>query len=374
MLSARMRRIMRYGLDGLIIALISLALLELGCRLYHMADPAFGLWDTGYNRWRGKPFAPDYNGFRLNSRGFKDVEFSVHKREAAFRILGIGDSFTFGSVPYTDCVLTLLRDQLTTEGSYDVINMGICGNGPKEHLSLLAAEGLELSPDLVLVLFFVGNDFANAGSGRSLCSYSYGCTMARYLYTVYLAHENVRAFAPATVYHDDQRVLDHEQFLRMETSASLIFIRRKDWRHHFNAAAYYLKEMKRLCDAKGARVLVVILPDRVQLEPGLQAEVVKALREGRWRDNGRWNSLTKDDMDFHRPNKMLGAELDRKNIAHVDLTDGFQKASAHRNLFRAGDSHWNIAGNRLAADLVYRYLWSNPVLIGRAEQGTPADK
>ncbi|MEW6348976.1 MAG: SGNH/GDSL hydrolase family protein [Thermodesulfobacteriota bacterium] len=364
MLAARTKRVLRFVIDGLVIALVSISLIELGCWLYHRVNPAFGVWDTGYNRWRGRPLAHDYNGFRLSSRGFKDAEFSLRKEESVFRILGIGDSFTFGSVPYPDCVLTLLRHRLTTQGRYEVINMGICGNGPKEYLSLLAAEGLELSPDLVLVLFFVGNDFANAGHGRSLCSYSYGCTMAKYLFTVYRRQEGLPTFAPGEVYRDDEPLPDYDQFLRMETSASLIFIRAKNWRHHFDSAVHYLAEMNRTCNTNGAKLLTVIIPDRVQVEPGLQAEVIKALREGRWPDNGRWPTLTKGDMDFRGPNKLLAAELDRQKIRCVDLTDEFEKASAHRKLFRANDSHWNIEGNRLAAELVFRHLLSRPALIG----------
>ncbi len=365
MLASRTRRVLSIVRDGFIIAFITIGLIELGCWLYHRANPTFGVWDSSYNQWRGKPLAHDYNGFRLNSRGFKDVEFSVRKEESVFRILGIGDSFAFGSVAYPDCVLTVLGDHLRAQGRYELINMGICGTGPKEYLSLLVAEGLELSPDLVIVLFFVGNDFANAGAVRSLCSYSYGCTMVRYLSTIYRQHEGLGAYAPGTTYTEDEPLPDYEQFLSVETSASLIFIREKDWRHHFDAAIYYLEEMKRTCDSKGVRLLIAIAPDRVQLEKGFQEEVLKALRERRWPDNGRWPTLTKDGMDFRGPNRMLSAELDRKKILNVDLTDEFGKAAAHQRLYRANDSHWNIAGNRLAADLVFRHLLSKPELIGK---------
>ncbi len=39
--------------------------------------------------------------------------------------------------------------------------MGIIAIGPKDYLSLLVNEGLELNPDMVLLSFYIGNDFFN---------------------------------------------------------------------------------------------------------------------------------------------------------------------------------------------------------------------
>ena len=107
-----------------IIAAIIFILTELALRAYNAIDPLPVFYDSSYNRFRGKPFSPDYD-FHLNSHGFKDVEFSTQKAEGTFRILGIGNSFAFGVVPYNYNYLTLLKKSLNQDGKkIEVINMG----------------------------------------------------------------------------------------------------------------------------------------------------------------------------------------------------------------------------------------------------------
>ena len=152
--------ISRIGRDVLIIALITIALGELTLRIYNYVDPLPIYYSDSYNRWRGKPHAPDWDSFHLNSRGFKDVEFNTRKAAGTVRILGLGDSFAFGVVPYEYNYLTLVERGLNqSRHNVELINMGIPGIGPRDYLSLLVHEGLALDPDRVLVSFFIGNDF-----------------------------------------------------------------------------------------------------------------------------------------------------------------------------------------------------------------------
>ncbi len=81
-----------------IISLIALSLAEIALRLCHKIYPSYIFYENSYNRFRGKPFADDYD-FRLNSRGFKDVERKKEKEPNVYRILGLGNSFAFGVVP-----------------------------------------------------------------------------------------------------------------------------------------------------------------------------------------------------------------------------------------------------------------------------------
>ncbi len=60
--------------------------------------PSYIFYENSYNRFRGKPLADDYD-FRLNSRGFKDVERKKEKEPNVYRNLGLGNSLAFGVVP-----------------------------------------------------------------------------------------------------------------------------------------------------------------------------------------------------------------------------------------------------------------------------------
>src|ERR1041384_3891860 len=146
----KLKTVLRGLRQTFIILLITFVLAEVAFRVYNYVHPSFIFYDSSYNRFRGKPHAPDFD-FHLNSKGFKDVEFNLKKDEGTYRVVGLGDSFAFGIVPYEYNYLTLLEANLNQSGKKtEVINMGIAGVGPKDYLALLVNEGLELKPDLVL--------------------------------------------------------------------------------------------------------------------------------------------------------------------------------------------------------------------------------
>src|SRR5436309_13471021 len=156
---SKFKKLTSSAAQTIIIFFITFVLAEITLRVYNHFNPIFIFYDRSYNRFRGKPGAPDYD-FYLNSRGFKDVEFKPQKEANTYRILALGDSFAFGVVPYQHNYLTLLKQQLNSSDRHiEVLNMGIPGIGPQHYLALFVNEGLQLQPDMVLVSFFIGNDF-----------------------------------------------------------------------------------------------------------------------------------------------------------------------------------------------------------------------
>ena len=93
---------------------------------------------------------------RTNSQGFRDREYPP--KASSFRILGLGDSFTFGfGVEEGESFLALVEDGLR-DGAVEVINGGLVGGGPESAARLLEVEGPRLEPDLVVLGFYAGND------------------------------------------------------------------------------------------------------------------------------------------------------------------------------------------------------------------------
>ena len=102
----------------------------------------------------------------LNSEGFRDVELPKQKPSSVFRIICLGDSWTFGwSVGSTQSYPQKLQDMLRREfpeTSFEVFNLGVAGYSSIQGLRLLKTKVLDLNPDVV-VLGFAMNEPRMAG-------------------------------------------------------------------------------------------------------------------------------------------------------------------------------------------------------------------
>ncbi len=94
-----------------------------------------------------------------NSLGFRDDEFPLQKPPGEFRVLALGDSFTYGcGVRLEDSWPQLVEAGLRAGGNaVQVINCGLaCGPGartPAQYTPWVEADGLQFAPDLVIVGF-----------------------------------------------------------------------------------------------------------------------------------------------------------------------------------------------------------------------------
>ncbi len=226
--------------------ILTLLLGEASLRICHWANPSFIFYSCSYNRFRGRPFSDKY-GYRLNSKGFNDTECEARKPAGTLRVLGIGDSFAFGVVPYANNYLTLLEEELRARGKkVEIVNMGIPCIGPEEYLSVLASEGLDLDPDMVLVSFFVGNDFETP-QPRPAWSYSYLYSFADFgrKYLGQMIHGDGQ-------YQDDRPSMTDDTYLQIECVRSLVFkVKDQGFARAFPGAVHPLLDMKRICYRRG---------------------------------------------------------------------------------------------------------------------------
>jgi hypothetical protein len=104
---------------------------------------------------------------RINSLGMRGPEVEKAKPEGVYRILGLGDSFTFGvGVRDEDTFLrrleTLLNAQPDEGRRCEVLNAGVQGYNTRDEVVCLEQRWLELSPDLVLITFYLNDAYADA--------------------------------------------------------------------------------------------------------------------------------------------------------------------------------------------------------------------
>jgi hypothetical protein len=344
----KLRRLLR-GLRNLVLILLAcFALGEAALRVHNWFRPSYIFYDASYNRFRGKPYS-NHRGVKLNSLGFKGSEFALDKG-GALRIIGMGDSFVFGVVPYEHTFLKILESHLDLDKApVEVYNMGIPKTGPLDHLSLLVNEGLRYQPDLVLVSVFVGNDFFDTNrtvnASRSLVDRSYVLSLLRFAVFIRPAVEPDAMYAERP-YQDDRPTFREPVYLRMIAHRARVY--QTTWERFqtvLDDMVASLDKMAQLCDRSGARFTVVLIPEETQIDPGLQRALVE-----------RHSFIRLETTDFKRPNRELRRRLSELGIDVLDLYQPFLEASKHTRLYKPRDTHWNIAGNRLAGSLVAEHL------------------
>jgi hypothetical protein len=123
---------------------------------------------------------------------------------------------------------------------------------------------------------------------------------------------------------------------------------------------FYLSQIQTICNEQNIDFIVVIIPDELQLNQDLQREV---------RDKF-YPNIDTQKWDITFPNRSLANRLDKLGIYNLDLYEHFAQNASSRRLYKPRDSHWNIEGNRLAADLITRHIQDYLREQTRAGRGT----
>jgi hypothetical protein len=332
---------------------------------------------------------PHRNWFNYwnNALGFNDEEFDVPKPTGRFRIMAVGDSSTFGLVPYPDSAMALLEARLRAvcRGSdLDVLNFGIGGTGVDDYRAIVTLGFATYAPDLVVVHFYAGNDgpdayrLAHERSQRlSLLGHSRLWTFARNVIRLRRhVPEAVRAPGNRPAQRDPGgpaprggAVVDPGHPLRQDDLALVGPI--------FDAEAFDAilgQELRRLyvppdpamlerawqpvigaLDAirdrvsRGqARLALVVYPSVLQVNATMREQLVRRLHE-----RGSYVPLTLAAVDPELPQKRLAAYCRRVGLPCFDLTPAFIRAhhdAPSAALYKQRDAHWTPLGNAVAAE------------------------
>jgi hypothetical protein len=143
---------------------ITLAFVEIALRIWnppiarpemgqiHRATPVFG-WELIPGSFGIGRFGESYE---INPAGFRDVEYPMQKPQGIRRIMVIGDSFTFGmGVNLKDTYPKKLEDLLNGSGiAAQVINCGVIGYDMWQYCEMLETKVPPYQPDLIILGLF----------------------------------------------------------------------------------------------------------------------------------------------------------------------------------------------------------------------------
>ena len=348
----------------------------------------------------------DFLNYWNNAFGLNDVEFVVPKPPGRFRIMALGDSFTYGSVPYPDAVMTRLEEALRADCpgiDLDLLNFGIGGTSVWDYKILLDLAGPTFDPDLVLVNLYLGNDgpdlFARPPSFRGVPQSLRKFYLARYVVNLirvatslerqvtttgisrpqWTAPPNARGGhmvnSAAPIHPHSSRLIGP-----IYTPASFVEIMWGEYRRFarppgapsvqrtWGPTLSILDLLRHQVTGQGRRMVISLYPSVLQIYPGTLAQL-----EGEFRQRLSGTALGSIEVDPLLPNRVVLEYCRVSALACYDPTADFIASSRQSTepLYKARDTHWTVRGNRVAAEAQAR--WLHPFVCPRgAWDGPPS--
>jgi hypothetical protein len=317
---------------------------------------------------------PEFEIFEeTNSLGMRDHEIGP-KSTSTLRILGLGDSFSYSnSVDLDSTYFKRLESSLREVRPAEVINAAVPAYSTIQELRLYKKAGLPLEPDIVLLGFYVGNDFQDSrelydSTGLPTVDVVDGTLMANARFQGAMYDKQERSLRTAT--------LALRSFLASH-SALYVFLRERfseslwrmglrnnppppefcakvlspDMQKGWELEQLLLTEFDQLTRQHHARLIVLVLPTQYQVHKQL------------WEHHFTTFGLDPEKYDLDKPQQMLKEFCLRRNIEMVDVLPQMRAAGEHTPLFYPIASYMNPAGHRLVGDVVSHYLKEHPTTV-----------
>lgn len=286
----------------------------------------------------------------INRAGLRGPEVG-RKPPGTFRVLALGDSFTFGvGAREEEAYPARLQEILRSRGiAAQALNAGAPGFGVPDEVAWYQRWGRPLEPDAVVLAVFVGNDLQDAApdipkavavDGALVIEGEKTRSLSRWLYH----HSHLYALLKGSALGGTVRrllgkpePLDVRQ-LRQEMELYSKGPLPKELRE---GAAATEKAVAELGREGGPRILAVIIPSLIQVDPT------------RWNASLERFGLDPARYDPRRPNDLLRGICGRHGISILDLTPPFAEAIGRgERIYLPIDQHLTPAGYRLMAEKV----------------------
>lgn len=343
--------------------------------LFHVGDELAGLrlraGAEGWYRSEGEAYV------RINSQGWRDAERAIPRDPATVRVAVLGDSFTEAlQVPLESAFPARLERELNECRAFgaqqvEVLNFGVSGYGTAQQLLTLRHRVWDYDPQVILLAFLPLNDVAN--NSRALEPWDArpffvpGEGGALVLDASFRNDPDFRDKLESAWVHDVLGDLRLHQLVRRVRDGSYTGWRagglgeagiadealappaRAEWREAWDITERLIEAMHEESRARGARLVVTVLPGgaAVYPDPVQRASYAGTLGVG----------------DFLYPERRIGALGKARGFQVVGLTEPMrahaERTGEHLHGFentRPGSGHWNAAGHRVAAGLLAEHF------------------
>lgn len=325
-----------------------------------------------------------------NQFGFNDRDYPLQPDPDIFRMLILSDSFNWAGGQqgnYTALLENQFREHYG-QHQVDVINAGYPGTHTAEQLALLKKYGLQYNPHLVVLGFFVGNDFFDADPYRKRIIVNdlyididrrqeliiFGYPIIPKSRLLLFIQQKYKIFREAARSQQSQQshqlpqsqlvatteaialdepetspgILSLEKFLDVERGrmsfCNIEKLQNGDRDANINYILDSISEMNAILQARNIKFIVAIYPDEYQVNDHLLNQLQSTFY------------LNLDDYDITCQQNILISHLESNNIPYIDLTPRFRVEQQNRHLYLFQEPHWNSHGNQLAKDILFEHL------------------
>lgn len=254
--------------------------------------------------------------------------------------IALGDSFTFGLGVEHDSTWVAQLAKLTRK---EIVNLGVPGWGPQQYTRALERYGAPLKPKVVWYALY-RNDLQDVLLFDQWSRKPpYGQRIQNFLGLHSIVYNFFRSLVGSVTPGAETIVLENS----LKFNSKVLKHGLLTDRNSFNSAWSIMKrEISLAIDyshAINAIFVLLYLPSKEEVH---------------------WESIKRRGIDlgsFDHDIEMLRSHVlnfcKLREISCLDLTLGFRfKAAAGMKLYYSDDSHWNEAGNRLAADEIHRFI------------------
>ncbi|HXJ34550.1 MAG TPA: SGNH/GDSL hydrolase family protein [Candidatus Eisenbacteria bacterium] len=316
----------------------------------------------------------------INSLGQRDRERSYRNTDGASRVLVLGDSFVEAlQVELADTFLARIENDLGVE----MLNAGVSGYSTDNEVRAFKSTGRRYAPDVVILVFFIGNDVLENGARLFLLN-PHGLPPKPWLRArppsaalrACAGMEYAANFVASTT---PQLLWQRSRVVRsLEISAAQELTRRwcahpsgpplhdgvpemlgvyrepstPAWTEAWVTSEHLLRKLKDNVTRAGARLGVVLAPYAAEYDPRMRVleTQYEILRNAKW--------------DYDYPYRRLSALFEREGVPWMSLAPTFKAyyRSTHDSGCYASDAHWNEAGHEVVANALEPFVAS---LIGR---------
>ncbi|MGA9121293.1 MAG: hypothetical protein WB699_18140 [Bacteroidota bacterium] len=305
-----------------------------------------------------------------NSIGIRDHEVGP-KIAGGVRILGLGDSFSYSnSVNLENTFFKQIERSLSSSTPVEVLDAAVPAYSTIQELRYLEKYGVNLDPDIVLLGFYVGNDFQDSWelfdtTGVPTVDVVNGVLRANDRFPGAMYEKQERPFRTATAGLRSMLASNSELyvFLRERFSETLwrLGLRNNPPPADFCAKSFspemqkgwaleqkLLLEFKNFTTSHHERFILLALPTQYQVHEEL------------WHHHFTTFHLDPDKYDLEKPQKMLSEYCRRNGIEYIDVLPAMRDAGKRESLFYPIASYMNPNGHRLVGTIVSEYLRQHP--------------